>query len=43
MTAGQAQLFALFAAVFGLLFWGRWRYDLVAFSALLVALVLRLL
>ncbi len=42
MTAEQAQLFALFAAVFGLLFWGRWRYDLVAFSALLVALVLGL-
>lgn len=42
MTAEQAQLFALFAAVFAMLLWGRWRYDLVAFSALLVALVLGL-
>ena len=42
MNAEQLQLFALFAAVFVLLFWGRWRYDLVAFSALLVALVLGL-
>ncbi len=42
MTVEQAELFALFAAVFGLLFWGRWRYDLVAFFALLVALVLGL-
>jgi di/tricarboxylate transporter len=42
MTTEQAELFALFAAVFAMLFWGRWRYDLIAFSALLVALVLGL-
>ncbi len=35
-------LFTLFTAVFGMLLWGRWRYDLVAFSALLIALVLGL-
>ncbi len=40
MTTDQIILFALFAAVFGLLLWGRWRYDLVAFSALMVAVVL---
>ena len=33
-------LFALFAAVFGLMLWGRWRYDLVAFAALLSGVVL---
>lgn len=38
----QILLFTLFAAVFGMLLWGRYRYDLVAFSALLVALVLGL-
>ncbi|MEM9107283.1 MAG: SLC13 family permease, partial [Pseudomonadota bacterium] len=42
MSLQQAELFILFAAVFAMLFWGRWRYDLVAFSALLVALVLGL-
>ncbi len=30
---------ALLAVVFGLLIWGRWRYDLVAFVALLVAVL----
>ena len=42
MTTDQALLFALFGAVFGLLLWGRWRYDLVAFAALMVAVVLGL-
>lgn len=42
MTTDQIILFSLFAAVFGMLLWGKWRYDLVAFSALLVALVLGL-
>ncbi len=32
-------LFALLAVVFALLIWGRWRYDLVAFSALLAAVL----
>ncbi|WP_027244303.1 SLC13 family permease [Leisingera daeponensis] len=40
MTFDQAVLFALFAAVFGLLLWGRWRYDLVAFAALMAGVVL---
>ncbi|MEM9855645.1 MAG: SLC13 family permease, partial [Pseudomonadota bacterium] len=39
MTSDQAILFALFGSVFALLLWGRFRYDLVAFSALLVAVV----
>jgi len=38
MTTDQIALFALFAAVFAGLLWGRYRYDLVAFAALLVAL-----
>ncbi|WP_238364225.1 SLC13 family permease [Mesobacterium pallidum] len=39
MTFDQAFLFALFAAVFGMLIWGRYRYDIVAFSALMVGVV----
>ena len=39
MTTDQIVLFTLLFFVFVLLIWGRWRYDLVAFSALLVALV----
>ncbi len=39
MTQDQIILFALFGAVFALLIWGRWRYDFVAFAALMVALV----
>ncbi|WP_224815815.1 SLC13 family permease [Hasllibacter sp. MH4015] len=40
MTTEQIILFTLFGAVFGLLLWGRFRYDLVAFSALMVGTVL---
>ncbi|RBI86822.1 SLC13 family permease [Rhodosalinus halophilus] len=40
MTQDQAILFALFGAVFAGLLWGRWRYDLVAFAALLAGVVL---
>ena len=40
MTYEQITLFALFATVFALLIWGRFRYDLVAFSALLAGVVL---
>lgn len=43
MTTDQILLFSLFAGVFGMLLWGKWRYDIVAFSALLIALVLGLL
>ncbi|MGR3270746.1 SLC13 family permease [Thalassococcus profundi] len=42
MTLDQITLFTLFGLVFALLIWGRFRYDLVAFSALLVAVVLGL-
>ncbi|MGI9406705.1 MAG: SLC13 family permease [Hyphomicrobiaceae bacterium] len=40
MTTDQIILFSLLVCVFGLLIWGRWRYDLVAFGALTVALIL---
>ena len=40
MSIDQIILFALFGAVFGLLLWGRFRYDIVAFSALMVGVVL---
>lgn len=39
MSFDQIFLFALFAAVFAFLIWGRIRYDLVAFLALIVAVV----
>jgi len=39
MTAEQGFLFALFGAVFALLIWGRIRYDLVAFGALVIAVM----
>ena len=40
MTTQQIILFSIMGGVFVLLIYGRWRYDLVAFSALVVALVL---
>ncbi len=40
MTTDQTVLFALLFCVFILLIWGRLRYDLVAFGALSVALIL---
>jgi di/tricarboxylate transporter len=39
VTTDQTTLFALLAFVFVFLIWGRWRYDLVAFVALLIALL----
>lgn len=42
MTFDQIALFTLFAAVFALFLWGRFRYDLVAFAALMLAVVLGL-
>lgn len=39
MTQDQAMLFGLLVFVFVFLIWGRWRYDLVAFIALLIALL----
>jgi len=40
MTSDQIILFSLFGLVFALLLWGRFRYDLVAFSALLAGVLL---
>lgn len=40
MTSDQIILFSLFTLVFALLLWGRFRYDLVAFTALLAGVVL---
>jgi di/tricarboxylate transporter len=39
VNGDQIILFVLLLLVFALLIWGRWRYDLVAFSALVVALI----
>ena len=39
MTPDQMILFALLFVLFALLIWGRWRYDLVAFVALVIALI----
>ncbi len=39
MTTDQTILFTLLFLVFAFLIWGRWRYDLVAFIALLAALL----
>ena len=39
MTVDQTILFVLLFLVFAFLIWGRWRYDLVAFIALLAALL----
>jgi len=39
VTTDQVLLFGLLFFVFVFLIWGRWRYDLVAFVALLVALL----
>lgn len=39
MTTDQAILFAIFAGFFVVLLSGKWRYDLVAFAALLVGVV----
>ncbi|MDA0348326.1 MAG: SLC13 family permease [Verrucomicrobia bacterium] len=38
MTSDQVILFILVILIFAFLMWGRFRYDLVAFSALLIAL-----
>lgn len=39
MTTEQGLLFGLIGLVLVLLVWGRWRYDLVAFGALIVAVL----
>ncbi len=40
MVLDQVLLFGLLVIVFGLLIWGRIRYDLIAFSALILAIVI---
>jgi di/tricarboxylate transporter len=40
MTTDQIILFCLFGVVFGMLLWGKFRYDIVAFAALMAAVVL---
>ena len=35
----QLLILAILAGIFGLFLWGRWRYDVVAFGALLIAVV----
>ncbi len=40
LTFDQSILFALIVIIFGFLLWGKFRYDLVAFSALVVAYLL---
>ena len=40
MTSDQMILFSLFGLLFALLLWGRYRYDIVAFSMLLIGVVL---
>ncbi|MEP2530899.1 SLC13 family permease [Shimia sp.] len=40
MTIDQIILFSLFGGVFVMLLWGRFRYDLIAFTALMLGVVL---
>ncbi|MEC9367063.1 MAG: SLC13 family permease, partial [Pseudomonadota bacterium] len=40
MTYEQITLFSLLGGLFALLIWGRIRYDIVAFAALIIAVVL---
>ena len=42
MTFEQGAAFALLAVILGMMLWGRFRYDLVAFGGLLLAVVLGL-
>jgi len=42
MTGGQIAILVLLAVLGVLLVWGRWRYDVVAFSALIAAILLGL-
>ena len=39
MSTEQILLFGLLFVVFALLIWGRWRYDLITFSALIFAVI----
>ncbi|NIR30627.1 MAG: SLC13 family permease [Gammaproteobacteria bacterium] len=39
MTSGHIIVFAILAAALALFVWGRWRYDVVAFAALMVGVI----
>ena len=39
MIVDQIVILTILAAIFALFLWGRWRYDVVAFAALLIAVV----
>lgn len=39
MTTPQIILFSIFAIAMGLMIWGRWRHDLIAFAALLTGVL----
>ena len=40
MTSDQIILFSLFGGVFAMLLWGKFRYDIVAFSALMIGVII---
>jgi di/tricarboxylate transporter len=40
VSTDQIILLSLFGSVFGMLLWGKFRYDLVAFTALMIGVVL---
>ncbi|MGF1609313.1 MAG: SLC13 family permease [Kiloniellales bacterium] len=42
LTTEQITIFAILVALFGLMVWGRWRYDVVAFVALLACVLVGL-
>ena len=42
MSFDQIAILALIGGILALFIWGRWRYDLIAFTALLVAVVIGL-
>ena len=43
MSYELTTLFALMGGVLGMLLWGKWRYDLVAFAALVIGLLLQVI
>lgn len=43
MTNDQIILFSLMGGVLGLLLWGKWRYDIVAFGALVLGIILQVI
>ena len=40
MTVAQTEVFAILGIAMALFLWGRWRYDVVAFAALMAAVLL---